>query len=345
MLIACRLRLLVDCHSKSRYGWSGASINVLCDVGALLYLAHSWWLKWCGEKGHWSAVIALILPVAGYILERVTWIVYSSSSTDMTININWYSSSNSSVLPFWLRVQDVEGGHTLVNLFKLSVYVLSVTGASSAATLLLILCQIWALRGLIGMHNIDDLPMVLRRHPNGGLSVSSLVIGALWRLCMRHAFFATSHSMNLGELQLSAAFIATDEFYFVLAGASLFLNTFGWDIAGLLLCHAFSRASRRENVWRWVAFLQLLETICACISVTVMRRHLMMWATFAPRFIFSAVFLVVGTMCWLYGVADGALMRYKRGVYEHYSRLKRQECAEMNVNVRGSSSSSNQKID
>jgi hypothetical protein len=42
-----------------------------------------------------------------------------------------------------------------------------------------------------------------------------------------------------------------------------------------------------------------LETLSSCISVSLMRRHLMVWAIFAPRFIFAGIFLVMNAVAQL----------------------------------------------
>lgn len=79
------------------------------------------------------------------------------------------------------------------------------------------------------------------------------------------------------------------EFNFVFGGVSLFLNTFGWELFGLLLVPEL----------KWYSAYQVLETAISCISVSVMRRHLMVWAVFAPRFLFAAIFLILNCLAQL----------------------------------------------
>jgi phosphatidylinositol glycan class O len=116
-----------------------------------------------------------------------------------------------------------------------------------------------------------------------------MILAALWRMSIRHAFFATGHACSFNRLQFSAAFVATDVFYFRLAGFSLFLNTFGWEMLGVVLTLLVSYY-KNIAVWRWFCFFQLLEAVCSCISVSLLRRHLMVWAIFAPRFVFAVIF-------------------------------------------------------
>ena len=88
-----------------------------------------------------------------------------------------------------------------------------------------------------------------------------------------------------------------------MAGMSLFLNTFGWEIIGAILVLTISsQTNRRKDVWSWFCFFQLLEAAGSCISVSLMRRHLMVWAIFAPRFVFACVFTLIGLVFWLLGL-------------------------------------------
>ena len=135
--------------------------------------------------------------------------------------------------------------------------------------------------------------------------ISCPVLACLWRFLIRHVFFATNHGCAFNRLQYSAAFVATMEFHFTLSGSQLFFNTFGWEIIGLVLVWYMgnSRIKRQglgslssssiSPLWRWYVFYQLLETFMSCISVSILRRHLMVWAVYAPRFLFSAIFLVL----------------------------------------------------
>lgn len=127
--------------------------------------------------------------------------------------------------------------------------------------------------------------------------VPSAVLAALWRFIVRHIFFATNHGCTFSRLQLSAAFVATTTFNFVFAGASLFINTFGWEIVGLSFAWVLSSSTGKGNqrivLWRWYCLYQLIETLCSCISVSVLRRHLMVWDIYAPHFLFVAIFMIL----------------------------------------------------
>lgn len=135
------------------------------------------------------------------------------------------------------------------------------------------------------------------------------MLAALWRLSIRHAFYVTGHACSFNRLHFSAAFVAAETFHYYSAGVSLFLNTFGIDLVGIIIVACISRESGRFHVWSYFCFFQLTETIFSCISVTLMRRHLMVWAIFAPRFVFAAVFL---TICMLYQLFDKHLNTKKK---------------------------------
>lgn len=125
-------------------------------------------------------------------------------------------------------------------------------------------------------------------------------LALLWRLSIRAFFFTTGHACSFNRLQLSAAFVATEIFYFIPAGISLFVNTFGWDIMGIFFAAKVLKVCNRIDTFTWFCFYQLLETIFSCISVSIMRRHLMVWAIFAPRFVFSSILLLLSsTYCLL----------------------------------------------
>ena len=115
----------------------------------------------------------------------------------------------------------------------------------------------------------------------------------LWRFLVRHIFFATNHGCAFNRLQYSSAFVSTVEFDFVLGGMQLFLNTFGWEIVGLVAVRMTSAFHKKPGIWRWYCVFQILESFLNCISVSVLRRHLMVWAVYAPRFLFSSVFLII----------------------------------------------------
>ena len=153
---------------------------------------------------------------------------------------------------------------------KLLIAIMIVSGPSASSTLVLVSVQIVALT-------------VIHQY------IPAVVVAAILKFASRHVFFATNHGCAFNRLQYSAAFVATNEFYFVTGGISLFLNTFGWELAGLLIAWTL----RRPRVWRLYLTLQLLEALTSCASVSLFRRHLMVWDLYAPHFLFTSVFTVL----------------------------------------------------
>ena len=118
------------------------------------------------------------------------------------------------------------------------------------------------------------------------------------------AFFGTNHGCAFNRLQLSAAFIATSEFNYQVGGISLFLNTFGWEMVGVVLAWLMSRRQEgQSSVWRIYGVFQIVEALSSCISVSVLRRHLMVWDIYAPHFIFAAVFTMLNGLAQLSALA------------------------------------------
>lgn len=122
-------------------------------------------------------------------------------------------------------------------------------------------------------------------------------------------------------MQLDVGFVASESFHFVQAGVMVAINTCGFDILTFLwsICTVTSIESRifffaNANVSgmtvggsrrihndhsRKGKTLQSLSTLLfvsyhscitagSCISVLILRHHLMLWAVFAPKVMFDA---------------------------------------------------------
>lgn len=263
-------------------------VSLSADIACLFFLAFSWCEKRSpdhGRHGYLTCRAAMMLSLIGVLL---------------SIFQRCRKSVSAGSLPSPAVYQSV--------LFKSMIFATAVTGPSTAASSVLFLAQAWALCRL-GFNRGAD---------RGIPAVAPSVAASLWRLSIRHAFFATNHGCAFNRLQYSAAFVAFDEFQFHTAGISLFFNTFGWEIIGSLFLLMVTRRRTRsakstevkgggkgtgaEAIWKWFCLYQLLEAVGSCLSVSLMRRHLMVWAIFAPRFIFAAVFTTLNLACRAIGV-------------------------------------------
>ena len=157
---------------------------------------------------------------------------------------------------------------------------MTVTGPSTASSVVVLVCQAFLLHHLGASTGRNN-------------HVSAALQACFWRMTLRHMFFATNHACAFNRLQYSAAFVSTSAFSFALGGSQLFLNTFGWEILGLVLVRLSSTLHKSDALWRWYSLYQMIETFCSCISVSLLRRHLMVWAVYAPRFLFAAIFWVL----------------------------------------------------
>jgi phosphatidylinositol glycan class O len=115
-----------------------------------------------------------------------------------------------------------------------------------------------------------------------------------------HAFTATGHAPRFSSLAYGAGFVGLDSFIPAPAGALLALNTYG---PGMLLVLAPLVAAlppalgavASDGVARRAALLlhvpPALVAVATCAFVAFARRHLLVWAVFAPKFVFDGVSL------------------------------------------------------
>lgn len=110
---------------------------------------------------------------------------------------------------------------------------------------------------------------------------------AFWCLvAARWLFFATQHRCQFNRLQLSVAFIGHPEFSVAYGGWALAVNTMGHDWLLSLLVQHWSPSSR-TFAYRETLGVRILARrgfiLLACLAAYHLRRHLMLWAIFAPK--------------------------------------------------------------
>ena len=123
----------------------------------------------------------------------------------------------------------------------------------------------------------------------------------LWLLGIR-IFFATGHKNEIPALHVSCPFIGFDDFRMDIAGILLVFNTmFGYIVPVLVLpllavfrYHTQKHLTQNQVPSRinWgllnLGILFSARAIFSAMNVMIQRRHLMVWAVFAPKFLFDA---------------------------------------------------------
>ncbi|CAI5715348.1 unnamed protein product [Peronospora destructor] len=117
----------------------------------------------------------------------------------------------------------------------------------------------------------------------------------LWASCSYQAFFTTGHANIFTSLQNAAGFVGYDIFHFYAAGVLLGLNTFGCFALAVLALPWLSLKRNSDGATAVLAFSGYfsLNALVSTVFVALQRRHLMVWAIFAPKFIFDGVVLLV----------------------------------------------------
>ncbi|KAI0773128.1 hypothetical protein BD413DRAFT_539380 [Trametes elegans] len=155
------------------------------------------------------------------------------------------------------------------------------------------------------------------RTPNLPLRFSEITPLALLAM---HAFFSTGHQAAIPSIQWKTAFVLTPTLTYPISPLLVVLNTLGphflialatpllalWNVAPLP--QPAADVSVRANAVRaslgvmlYHATLLLSSAVCAAW----LRRHLMVWKIFAPRFMLSALTVVAVDLAVLFGVGVG----------------------------------------
>ncbi|KAL3656869.1 hypothetical protein V7S43_018210 [Phytophthora oleae] len=121
----------------------------------------------------------------------------------------------------------------------------------------------------------------------------------LWASFSYQAFFTTGHANTFTSLQNAAGFVGFDTFNFYVAGALLGLNTFGCLALAVLALpwlyltqHQQESGGESQILLAFSAYFSL-NALVSTLFVALQRRHLMVWAIFAPKFIYDGVVLLI----------------------------------------------------
>ncbi|THH32750.1 hypothetical protein EUX98_g1451 [Antrodiella citrinella] len=135
-----------------------------------------------------------------------------------------------------------------------------------------------------------------------------------------HTFYGTGHQATISSIQWKSAFALTPKMMFITSVPLVALNSFGptflfalavpllalWNTAPLPHPAATSTA-RRLGVKAAVGMMMYYGTMLISSAVTSawLRRHLMVWKVFAPRFMVAAISLLVVDVAVLFAVGVG----------------------------------------
>ncbi|DAZ94731.1 TPA: hypothetical protein N0F65_012684 [Lagenidium giganteum] len=164
-----------------------------------------------------------------------------------------------------------------------------VLGPTSPVSVLLLILQSWSFSFVVFCCTDHAVP-------------TSFVL--LWTSVVYQSFFLSGHQNTFTSLQNAAGFVGFDDFDFLFAGALLAFNTYGNYLVllaalPLLLFNFVSKKSWQGLRSQWwqavlaiVAYFALNATV-STVFVGIQRRHLMVWAIFAPKYIFDGITLLV----------------------------------------------------
>lgn len=155
--------------------------------------------------------------------------------------------------------------------------------------------------------------------PNASAPVTFAEVTPLALLAI-HTFYATGHQSTISSIQWKTAFVLTPSLSYPLSPVSVVINSFGaqfvvalavpllalWNAAPLP--HpASAHQARREAVRAALGMMLYHGTLLlgSAASAAWLRRHLMVWKIFAPRFMNAAATLIAVDLALLLGVGVG----------------------------------------
>lgn len=155
-----------------------------------------------------------------------------------------------------------------------------------------------------------------------------IVSVAILCLCGMSFFFKTGHQVTVPAIQWDIGFVPSEEIVFPFTHFAIVLNTFGPIILAILAIPLLviwrippSRAPRRVvgRISRKLILANVYYTLLAVSSMAMaahLRRHLMVWKVFAPRFMFAGLtLLVVDVVAILALLGSGKTVRHISGIF------------------------------
>jgi phosphatidylinositol glycan class O len=109
--------------------------------------------------------------------------------------------------------------------------------------------------------------------------------------------FATGHQATFSAIQFQTGFIGLSGFDFYLSGALVATNSIGMFIvftaAQSVILGTIKTSALRSEVMLAQGLYPTLSTLVSATTAAFLRRHLMVWNVFAPRFMLAALQVLV----------------------------------------------------
>lgn len=188
-----------------------------------------------------------------------------------------------------LGYENVYGSSFFLLVINVTVAVLIVTKPLGAISICILIVQILSLLELFDI-------LELRRN---------LIAPVTFGLLGYQHFFSTGHQATLSSIQWDVGFLTTQSIVFPFTHLNILLNTFG---SFFIVCISLPLITLWRlpptakpitilsqivtNVTTLMTY-QTMTSIMSFIFVAHFRRHLMVWKVFAPRFMLSALLLIV----------------------------------------------------
>ncbi|KTW32537.1 mannose-ethanolamine phosphotransferase GPI13 [Pneumocystis jirovecii RU7] len=142
--------------------------------------------------------------------------------------------------------------------------------------------------------------------------INTIVFALLGRL----HFFSTGHQATLSSIQWDSAFLASKTIVYPLSPALVLGNTFGSSIFTTIALPLLSFWKKKINIsimlnhlfrtiLTYILYYSMMTT-CSILFTTILRRHLMVWKIFAPKYMANAVELLsidFVLLCFILGLA------------------------------------------
>ncbi|KXS21922.1 hypothetical protein M427DRAFT_130605 [Gonapodya prolifera JEL478] len=159
------------------------------------------------------------------------------------------------------------------------------------------------------------------RYPSGS---TTLVLLAFLHLLSLHSYFSSAHQATLTSADWSAGFIGLREVSYIFSPIFVTLNSVGGplvaSLAPPLLVGPKATPGAVRTALAAYAALSFAPAAVSMAALIYLRRHLMVWSVFAPRWMYAGLLAIVGDL----GAMLAGLLwwRAKKGNEEWVDRVK-----------------------